>query len=449
MTHRFLRSCAAGLLVAGLLTGVARRADAQTPRIAAVVVNPSSATLTVGQSTVIKAEARTAAGVVVPGVAFTFKPNRAGRVLVETLGPDQVRLTGQTLGVISISVKGGKKSTLLPVSVVGAPRGGGSFVASQTATVNHAVTDGAFVYWTEVGTSTVKIRRAPVTGGGAEDLVTEPARDRRSLRVSYAHIRLNSGRLYFSRQTVGFLEHWSIRSIPLGGGPVNEELAEDISVVPMLAHTWSVTDTHLAAILARPEELTLSADTRVAVRELGTDDWRSAVQARYLPKQCSIVATDGADFFVRGIDSAASKTELVRVDPTAPVNTFQFLFTDAFVDKNIPNTGAFDGANVYFWSRIGTSDNSIRAFPVAGGLPFTLVTLDRVGAGLVSDGASVYFARDPGTLSKVPVGGGTATNIRTGIEAGATLGGLSIDLTSIYLVIKDATRTFAVIRSAR
>ena len=85
---------------------------------------------------------------------------------------------------------------------------------------------------------------------------------------------------------------------------------------------------------------------------------------------------------------------------------------------------AVDASNVYW-----VTTQAVTKVPVAGGDAVTLATTG--GWGIAVDATSVYWTdfRNPGSVSRVPILGGTPTILATGLQYPA---GIAIDATSVY-----------------
>jgi hypothetical protein len=421
-------------------------ARAQGTAVTQVALSPQGVTLKPGQTQLFTAEPRDSQGRPVPGVTVTFRSSRRGVATLTNQGVNQVLVQGSTNGTTTLTAAVGGRATGAGVAVTGDPAGGGTFVGAGLGTVNHVLVDDDFVYWTELAGALVKVRRAPKTGGPITDLAVEPSRDRRGVRIGYVHLQQSGDRLFYSRQTFGFLDHWSIRMISKSGGPSTEILEEDASIEPMLATGWQVVGEHVVVVLTHPEKIKLGADVRVAAYDLANQQWRSLITGRYDNGRLGIVAHAGGIAYVRAVENR-SRTDLLAVDPLGPANSFTSLFSDGFVDRALFIPGSANGTQLFEWSDSGSAQ-ALRAFPLTGGTVRS-VTTGFLGVGLTADGANLYFFRSPGTLFRIPAAGGTATRVRDRLLAGSALGGTAIDAASIYVTQTFPGNTNTIVRIAK
>ena len=438
---------ALGLLIgSGAAVGLlaAPRAEAQTPRVFRVEVTPNGGTVGVGQTLEFTGRALDRAGTVIPNVVFTFASNRTAIAGVTQLSPDRVRVTGVGTGTASITARGGGKTARVTVTVV--PDGGPNVIAAGIIQLNHILVDGDFIYWVDTDARTNRVRRAPLTGGPAVDLVTEPRTDRRGVGVAFLQLQQIGNDIFYVRQASGFQLHYAIRAVPRTGGPMREVLLEDISVEPLLLTGWRAVGRFLVVVVQNPVRLNLSAETRVAVLDTTTGIWKSAITGRWVSTRAVILAANASQVFIRGI-TPTGQTEIVSLDPAGDTNSANTLFTGDFTER-ASQPGAVDAANLYFWSGVSDASLSLRALPLAGGAARTLTT-GTVGFGVLSDGTNLFFARDPGVLFRLPVAGGTPTEVRRNLVIAPLLGGIAADAANFYLGIAAARNNISINRVPR
>lgn len=101
----------------------------------------------------------------------------------------------------------------------------------------------------------------------------------------------------------------------------------------------------------------------------------------------------------------------------------------------MPNAVAVDAQNVYFTNILGVQGKpgDVRQVPLAGGSTSTLWS-GGTPEGVVADAAWVYFtnAAMTGTVSKVPIGGGTATPLSSPAQGGSGPQGIALDAGNVY-----------------
>jgi Big-like domain-containing protein len=440
--QRMKRSAAPllALAAAGILASIPYVTHAGPGRAASIVIIPSGATLRVGNTVQFRAEARDRRGSVVPGVAITWRSSPASVVDITATG----LATARQVGVATITARGGGKTAQLTIPVVGPRAGGGEYVAANLSQVNHVLADENWVYWTELSSTQARLRRCSRRGGAIDDLAVEPSQTARGLRISYIHLRQNANTLFWTRESLGFGDHWSIRSISKSGGASSEVLPEDLTEAPLLSNGWHVSGKYVIVVLTDPGSLGLPAETRIACFDTLRRSWTPLITGRFTPGKVRILAADESFVYVRAITDDF-KTQMVRIDPEAAVNTFQTILLQNYQDGNLAEPGATDGANVYFWSRKDTDDDKLMSFPVGGGTPVVL-TNGSFGTGLVTDGVNLFWARGETQAVRLPGTGGIPIRLQTGLFADSTLGGLAFDADSLFLAVQESGRSLSIIR---
>ncbi|HEU4752514.1 MAG TPA: Ig-like domain-containing protein, partial [Armatimonadota bacterium] len=417
------------LSLLGLAGLVAAPAAAVRVKVAAVLVSPSGATLHPGDPIQFTARAVDGQGQVVPGVNIVWSSSRSSVLQINSSGSG----TAGNSGSATITARAGQKKAKIVVTVT---PGGESpaLVAADLTQVNHVLVDDQWVYWTEVDKKVVRVRKTPRAGGPIYDLASEPSRDKRGVAITYARLQQIGDTLFFSRQSLGFLDHWSIRSVSRDGGPVTEVLKEDASIEPLDAAAWRVSGQYLVAALAHPEKIGLASNVRIAAYDPATTSWAPLVAGHFEDGKYRVVAADNGAAYVRGL--TAEFTQLIlRVEPGAPVNSFQTIFSLPDTDGDLSEPGDSDGTNVYFWSNRGGS-HKLLSLPVSGGSTTTLLN-GGFGFGLRTSGGNLYWARSGDTLVRLPVGGGTPTPLQSSVSETGVLGGVAVGDDGVYFPRKE------------
>jgi len=427
---------AVGLFALGAFPVEARAA---APKIARIVVTPSGATLHPSETVTFSAQALDSAGNPIPGVPFTFKSSK--KTVLSVTGSVGTALKN---GYSVVTVKGKNKSVKVVVAVVGTPAGGGAYTAAGLTSVNHVLADDDFVYWTEYSPQETKIRKTPKSGGPIFDLASEPARDRRGLGVAYAQLQQIGDRLYWTRETIGFFSHWSIRSVPKAGGAVTEVLKQDVSITPLLAHRWGVSGRFVIVALDKPEELGLPENTIIGAYDTVAATWSALVTGGFQPNKTLFLAATDTAVFLRAV-SDAGDTSILRTAPDGAANSFTTIFSRAGGDQDLDEVADTDGVNVYYWSRVTNDPHRLFAIPVGGGPPVEVIS-GTFGHGLTTDGANLFFAKEGTIVMRVPVTGGTPAQVQTGVYFTSTNGRLAQDSAALYLAKQEANLTFAIVR---
>ncbi len=353
------------------------------------------------------------------------------RTLLTTMGR-----RGLTLG-LTATLAGLGANPAQPAHVMAAvPQGDPATVtiASGIGQPNHVIADDTHVYWTELTSKRAFIRKAPRAGGPATTLYSEPSEDSRGLRVAQVQLKQNSTTLFWSRQTVGYYQHWSIITIPKAGGTVRAVLREDASVIPMYASKWAVTETYVAALIAAPAQLRLPRKTVIAKFDLATRTWTTLLAGRLAVTRTSILAATEDAVYVRGLDTDED-TEIGKVSLDGD---YTLLASSGVVDRAIDEPAATDGTNLYYWSRTSGSTYRLRSLPVTGGTPSTLYS-GPLGKGLAVQGTDLFWAQGGKILQGTTTGTAPVT-VATSVLEIATLGGLSVDATSLVHGVRR-TRT--------
>lgn len=437
LVRSFIATAIAAVLLA--LTPTSANAAA----VAKVVLDQSGATLLPGQAVTFTATAVDKRGNPVPGARLKFKSSNPGVVRVQ---PDGLA-TANEVGEATITVSSGKKKAIADVDVVRPlPEPDGPDVTVVKAEINHVLARDGWIYWTESGKKSVRIRKIAKTGGLIYDLTSESAKDDRALRVAYVQMRIAGDRLFFTRQTRGFFQHWSILSVALAGGDRQTHLREDVSIEPLLAGGWNIIGRKLLVALAFPEDLRLPNNTRLAALDLDTGEWSPVVRGIYRLNRLFIVAVDGQFAYLRGT-LENDQTQVARLDPAVGTDSLTELFTFNGDDEDASQPGVIDGVNLYFFSEGQGESHRLLSLPLAGGDPTTLDT-GPLGFGLTLEDGFLYFAVEGERLVRMPVGGGKVDTLRSDLEPVTTLGGIGIDDDFVYPVSKQG-KVFTIHRLSR
>lgn len=413
-----------------LLTGAyALLVPAAAAAVARVTIVPAEATLIRGGELTFQARAFDRQGNLIPDVTFKFRSSAARVLAVAADGA----ATGQATGTARVTARVGKKTATAVVQVVGAPAGGGSFVATEQLQVNHVATDGEWVYWTELHVPRARLRRAPVGGGGVFDVVSERAADESGRSITYAQLQVSGDRVFFSRAALKLGESWSLWSVDRAGGPARRVVPERAGVNPLLISGWRVVGRYIVVALRNPEEVGLPAATRLGALDTETREWAPLLTDGFQRERVRILATDGEELFIRAVTERGD-TQILRMNPSGPPNTFERLFSDDGVDQLIDVQGAVDVSRVYFWSRKSGGTSRLRSVLRSGGGAATLRE-DESGVGLIADGNHLYWCRDNGAVVRIPAAGGPVEPFFPDTFRLSTTGGLAHDAGSLYLTL--------------
>jgi sugar lactone lactonase YvrE len=418
-----LAAACAALILGGVAPAHAAKG---TGKPAQIIPSPSGATLERGEQVQFTATAYDKLGNKIPGVAFTWTSAKTSVASITSGG----LLRAGGLGAAIISVKGGGKVVKLTVNVVTNPGGGTRLIGAGLGRVRHVIVDNDNVYWTETNKLVTRVRKAPKTGGPIYDLAVENAFDARGLQVNYLHLQERGDNLYFTRQTLGFLEHYSIREVAKAGGKSKEILPEDVSAEPTFATGWRVVGKHLAVLTAHANLIDLDPDTRLAVYDLDTEEWSSAIIGEYTITNTRILAEDGQFLYLLGVLGSQS-AEIVKVDPAALPNSQTRLLATGASDGQLDVPGAVDAANLYFWQKTNTGGKLMR-LSLGGGAPNQLFS-GALGFGTTTDGISVYWVKDNKIAVRLPVAGGGTTTMLSNVFTDSIFAPLAVDGTSLYL----------------
>jgi hypothetical protein len=382
-----------------------------------VVITPSGATLRPGDALPLSAVALAGNGQAIPDATFTWRSSRSGVVSLN----GATATAGQPGTAKVIATSGGKRAFINVTVRPSLPPGGKnpSYVAAALGQVNHILADGDWVYWSEADRERVRIRKTPREGGPIFDLASEPRQTARGLSVAYVHLRLIGDTLFWSRQSLGFLDHWSIRSVPVSGGPAAVVLGEDISVEPFPASAWGVSGKYLVASLRRPEELGLSESTEIAALDTQSGAWSPLIQGQFRDHRHHVLAAELGAVYIGGV-TEGDQSRILRMAPDAAPNAFQTLLDVSGNDGGFRENGATDGANLFFWSnRTGT--RRLLSLPTGGGTPSALVS-NLTAGGLAVEGSNLFAFRRQSQLIRIPSSGGPPTQLLTRLLRQSTFG---------------------------
>lgn len=440
------------LFLAVMATAPARPAAAGAGQPKKILLTPAAATLRVGDTLTFSAEAVDGSGNPVSGVSFRWSSTRGSVVAVTASG----QATANRVGTASVQARGRGLVGKAAVAVVGDEvRGGGEYVAAGQNQVNHVLVDDDWVYWTEVSTKITRVRKSRRAGGAIFDLASEPGKDKRGVSVAYVHLREEGDTLYFSRLTVGFFRHWSIRAVPKDGGRSTLILREDASIDPMFASGWLVAGKYVVVALFFPQALGLPASTRIAAFDTDTRDWIPLITGRFVRGKTFLLAARNNTVFVRA-QNENGRTEVLRLNPADGSDTFETLLSQDGADQDLAEPGAVDGNNVYFWSRRGAGRDILFSLPDGGGSTTQLHSGD-FGPGLIVDGGQLFWTRDTyngdgvrranNAVVRMSITGGALSTVREGVFRTSALAGLGHDGTGLFLVQRERNRKFTIFRT--
>jgi hypothetical protein len=281
-------------------------------------------------------------------------------------------------------------------TVSDAPQGGGIVVATGSSPFAITV-DNTNVYWTDLGLGTVA--SIPIAGGTATTLAT-------GLVTPY-YLQHDATSLYWG------LDADDIEQIPLAGGtPVplqtpNNTLLSGLAVdATTVYHVEDYTVPQDCSVVAVPKR----GGTRVILASGGS--WQSPT---------GITVSGGTVFWGAGNPGA------ILMVPVGGGTT------TTLVSGVSPTALVADATNVYWTDGSG----AVMKVAQAGGTPVTLATSASPFA-IAVDSTNVYWttlaSSTPSTISKVPIAGGTAVTLESGLQ---TVEGIAVDATSIYWTEKD------------
>ncbi|MFN3651130.1 MAG: hypothetical protein ACK47B_16265 [Armatimonadota bacterium] len=420
---------------AGALVGT----PTQAARAVQITTNPTGATLRPGDAMPLTAEARDRNGRVISDARFRFRSSRAGVLRIDENGlatavaPGTAVVTAQTSGA----------RTKFKVEVVGSEPRGGTWVATNLAQVNHVVVDNQFVYWTEVTSKKLRLRRAPKAGGPIQDLASQRAfNPQNGLRYTYAQVQVSSTHVFWTRETRGFLSRWAILSVPKEGGEIKKVLHEDIAFSPLVISTWRVTNNFLVAVVRRPELLDLPSNTTLAAYNITTDQWSPLITGRFT--NTAILAARAGAIFGRGITNDG-RVQIFRLFPTDGENQYQVLTGTSSNELDFFEPGATDGNELFYWTSSSRGQHRLNAVTIDGGT--TRRVLDgNFGPGLATDDSFLYWAPNAKQIVRLPVAGGQPDRLPQKADRASALGGFAADQTGVYVVQKIAKKNFAIVR---
>lgn len=429
------------LAFAGVTPGALVPASAASNAVTKIVLTPSGATLKPGDTVTFSAQAFNKAGQLIPDARLTFTSAPTSILSVTSAGA----ATAKATGIATLTVKAGAKSLKTQIAVV--PATGQKYTAvTGKVQINHIVTDDNWIYWTEADNVQTRLRKTAKTGGPIYDLASEAARDNRGVALAYAQIRQIGDTLYFSRQAVGFAEHWSIFSVPKAGGAKTQVLAEDISIQSMTASGWQASGKYLVVAMRNAPKVGLTANTVAAAYDTQTQQWTSLVRGSYLSNSYYITAADDHYAYFRG-ENSSFDTKVLRVDPSAGENTFTTLETYPQRDIQLDQPGTSDGNNLFVWSTRANTPKLL-CYPVTGGDP-VVVESGNYGTGLTTDGTFLYWARNRTTLVRLLNAGGTPTVVAQNLLANSTAASIAIDGNVAYIAGFLSSKNVVIVPVAR
>ncbi len=417
------------------------QARAVSNSVATIQLTPSGATLKPGDTLTFAAQAFNKQGQPI-AARFTWSSVPTTVLSLSASGA----ATARAQGFATVTAHAGGKSARTLVTVV--PATGQAYTAVTGAVqINGIVADETSVYWTETDSRVTRVRKTPKAGGPIYDLLTQPAHDSRGVSEAFVHLRQMDDRLYVSRQALGLLEHWSIYEVPKAGGPATQILAEDISTQTMSASGWNLCGKYVVVALRAAQKLNLPPNTLAAAYDTEARVWSPVIHGGFQAARYYIAAADDHYFYFRGV-SDQSDTRVLRVDPSAAVNSYTTLQTYLEIDSDLSQSGTSDGQNLFVWSNRGGLDK-ILCYPISGGNPVT-VYAGTAGTGLTTDGSSLYWAKSQTSLLRLPNSGGSSLAVLAqGLLPASTSGPIAIDATSAYVARAVTTRNDAIVPVTR
>jgi len=415
---------------------------APAPKPATVVVTPAGATLRPGETVTFTAVVLDKRGNVLPGIPITWKSSVSS---VLTIGADGTA-TAVGVGAAVVQAKAKKKIGKAPVHVVNDAGSAEKIAAAGLKLVNHIIADDEWLYWTETSTTLTRVRKTRKTGGAIFDLVSEPFRSRTGLSTTIVQLQQIGDQLFYTRQQKGFSYHWSIMSVPKAGGATAVVLPDDVGQEPLATNAWRVANGRIIASLFNPTKIGLAGSVRVAAYDPGAGTWSPLFGGSFDAGDVHIISVDDTHAYLRGFTFADRETRIVKVTldgSQSPVT----LLTRSGVDSDIDEPGATDGTNIYFWS-FRDSVHKLLSLSTAGGEPTTVLT-NAFGPGLTYSEGNLYWTRLELNVVKVPVAGGTPTPVRAGVYSTATVGGIPIDDTSVYVAVVISRTEMRIIQAPR
>lgn len=415
-------------------------AGAPAPRlpVASIVLTPSGATLAPGATLQFGAQPLDRNGDPATGGILTWTSSRSRVASITSSG----LVTTHTAGTAVVTARYGGKSATATISVA-KPLPTGTLAAANVGQVNHLIVDDEWVYWTETSGTFVRLRKTPRTGGAIYDLASEKARTPTAVQVTYVHLKQIGDYLYWTRETFGALDHWSIRRVPKAGGPSTEVLPEDVGVEPLLSNFWAVSGKYVVASLAAPTRIGLTNNTRFAAYDTEAGTWAPLLQGGYGERSVHILAATEGNVYLRAVTDQP-RVDFLRLDPAGPANTHQVLRAEARRDNRVSVPGTVSDTELFYWTQAGNAARMM-ALPLAGGTP-RIVVRGYQGQGLVTDGTSLYWAPAQTSVARVPVAGGTPTTLQRRILSNPPYGGLALDPAGLFLARIETGNTRSIVR---
>lgn len=434
-----MRSCT---WMAALAAGLTFSALTAAPRVAwaasvaSIRITPSGATLRAGDTQQFTAEALNKKGNPISGVSIRWSSDLTRVARVSSGGV----VTGAQNGVANIFARAGGKKASVRVAVVAPNSSTLATAAAGLDQVNHVASDGDYVYWTEVNKQKVKVRRVSINGGPIVDLASQNYKDSRQITYSAVHLKIADDYVYWTRQAVGFNHHWAIFRVLKSGGTPERVLTDDVAIEPLVASFWQVTGKYLVVALARPEQLGLTENTRVGVYNTETKIWSPLLTATFPAGRVAVIAADNNFVYLRGITSSKI-TRILRLSPSDGESSSVTLVSQDRADNDAGELAASDGTNLFFWSKQGSGDHRLMRVAVEGNQAASVLLSGNFGEGLVTDGTHLYWARGGSNLVRLPnTGGGSPTQLQTGLYKTATTGGVGLSDTRVFYVRKQGKR---------
>jgi hypothetical protein len=283
-------------------------------------------------------------------------------------------------------------------TVADAPQGSGTVVATGSSPFAITV-DATTIYWSDPGLATVS--SIPIAGGTATTLGT-------GLQDPY-YLQHDATSLYWG------LGPDVIAQIPLAGGtPVSLQTSNNTGLTGLAVDATTVY--HL-------EDYTVPEDCSVVAVPKGGGT-RVILASGWLWNHPTGIAVSGGIVYW----GVASPGAILMVPVGGGMTT-------TLASGISPGAMAADATNVYWVDGSG----AIMKVAQSGGTPVTLATSARPNA-IAVDGTNVYWSTQaygaPSTISKVPIAGGTATTLESGLPP---VEGIAVDATSIYWTQDDAS----------
>lgn len=334
-----------------------------------------------------------------------------------------------------------------PAHATETARSVGEVLISTSGKISHIVLDADTIYWTESTSSVTRLCKRALAGGAITTLASEPRRDAHSYTVTYWHIQQTADSIIWSRQRVGFYQHYSLRIVPKSGGTSRQFLKEGYSESPLPLIGWRVAGRRVAVALLYPHAWSsdLPKETRIAVYDLDANTWSPLVTRHFKKNEAFILAVDGDDIYLRGTGTEDDTLELGKVSVSEGISSYTTIHSASGTDDDLAQLGATDGTNVYYWSE-GNSNDRILASPLAGGGDPVRIVSGDLGTGLTTNGVDLFWQVKEKILKIGVDGQGAAQTVFMGAYRPAAVGGLAYDETGLYLAVQASSAKFQIVK---